>query len=205
MSTLAPDLHAAAQAATDLPTQWLLARASGILAYVMLTLAVVAGLTLRTRLFGRAVSPALVTAVHRTLSSVGLSAVVAHALLIGLDSEVDVPLVSLVVPGLSGYRPLATGLGVVALELWLLIQVSFRLRRRIGVKRWRALHMATFPTWGLAAAHGVFAGTDSSVPWMQHAYAWSIAAVLFLVVIRIGSRAAPRVPRPTPPARSSAT
>ena len=186
---------------TDLPTQWLLARSSGILAYVVLTLAVVAGLTLRTRLLGRAVSPAIVTAVHRTLSFAGLAAVVVHAGLIGLDHEVDVPLVSLVVPGLSGYRPLATGLGVVAMELWILIHVSFRLRRRIGVKRWRALHVATFPTWAIAAAHGIFAGTDSGTAWMQQLYAWSIALVLFLVVIRAGSRQPARPARPAPAAR----
>lgn len=192
----------AAAAASELPTQWLLARASGILAYLLLTLAVVAGLTLRTRLLGRAVSPAIVTATHRTLSLVGLSAVFVHALLIGLDSQVDVPLVSLLVPGLAGYRPLATSLGVVAMELWLLIHLSFRLRRRIGVGRWRALHMATFPTWGIAAAHGVFAGTDSSQGWMQQLYAVSIATVLFLVVIRTGSRAAARTP-PARPARST--
>ena len=96
-------------------------------------------------------------------------------------------------------QAIATSLGVVAMELWLLIHVSFRLRRRIGVKRWRALHMATFPTWAIAAGHGVLAGTDSSVAWMQQAYAVSIAAVLFLVVIRVGSRAPARVPRPVTP------
>jgi sulfoxide reductase heme-binding subunit YedZ len=212
MMDASPPVLAAAQAASELPTQWLLARSSGIVAYLLLTLAVVAGLTLRTRLLGRTVPPAIVTAVHRTLSLVGLSAVVLHAVLIGLDHEVDVPLVALLVPGLSGYRPLATALGVVAMELWLLIHLSFRMRRRIGVKRWRALHMATFPTWGIAAAHGVLAGTDSSVDWMQHLYAWSIAAVVFLVVIRGGSRAAARAPRPpattptpspTPPATTT--
>jgi len=197
-------LHAAAAAANELPTQWLLARSSGLVAYSLLTLAVIAGLTLRTRLLGRAVSPGIVTAVHRTLSLVGLGALALHVALIALDSQVDVPLVSVLVPGMSGYRPLATSLGVVAMELWLIIHLSFRLRRHIGVKRWRSLHMATFPTWGLAAAHGIFAGTDSSVGWTQQLYAWSIALVLFLVVIRGGSRAAARprrvdaAPSPTP-------
>ena len=191
---------------SDLPAQWLLARSSGIVAYVVLTLAVVAGLTLRTRLLGRTVSPAVVTLVHRTLSTAGLTAVVLHALLLGLDHEVDVPLVSLVVPGLAGYRTLATSLGVVAMELWLLIHVSFRLRRRIGVQRWRALHMATFPTWAIAAAHGVLAGTDSGEPWLQQLYAWSIAAVVFLVAIRTGSRAAARpAPPPSVPSTPATT
>lgn len=188
---------AAASTAADLPTQWLLARSSGLLAYVLLTLAVIAGLTLRTRLLGRTVKPVVITAIHRTLSLVGLASVALHAVLIGLDSKVDVPLVSLLVPGMAGYRPLATSLGVVAMELWLLIHLSFRLRGRIGMQRWRALHIATFPTWGIAAAHGIFAGTDSVAPWTQQLYAGSIALVLFLFVIRAGSRPAQRA-RPAP-------
>jgi predicted ferric reductase len=192
-------------AATELPTQWLLARASGLLAYVLLTLAVIAGLTLRSRLLGRTVPPAIVTAVHQTLSLVGLLAVAIHASLIVLDTKVDVPLLALVVPGLSDYRTFATSLGVVALELWLVIHFSFRLRRRVGMKRWRMLHMATFPTWALAAAHGVLAGTDTSLPWAQDLYAGSIGFVAFLLVLRVGSRNSSRPARPAPVAATATT
>lgn len=195
-------IHAAATAAEGLPNQWLLARASGILAYLLLTLAVVAGLTLRTRLLGRLVPPARVTATHQSLSLIGLVAVAIHGLLIALDAQVDVPLVALLVPGTAGYRPLATSLGVVAAELWVLIHFSFRLRRRLGMRRWRALHMTTFPTWMLAAAHGVFAGTDTSVGWTQQLYLGSIGLVAFLVVIRAGSRMPTRPVRSTPPPRT---
>jgi len=190
-------------AATELPTQWLLARASGLLAYTMLTLTVVAGLTLRARLLGRVVSPKIVTAIHRTLSFVGFGALALHAMLLVLDTSVDVPLVAVFIPGLAGYRTLATSLGVVAAELWLLIHLSFRLRRRIGVARWRALHMLSFPTWGLAALHGIFAGSDSGQPWVQQMYVVSIVTVLFLVVVRSGSRAARRPGRAASPASST--
>ena len=97
-------------ATTELPTGWLLARSSGLLAYVLLTLTVVAGLTLRTRLLGRTVPPAIVTAVHRTLSVAGLSALALHVVLLAVDSEVDVPLVSLVVPGLAAMILLFSGM-----------------------------------------------------------------------------------------------
>lgn len=185
----------------DLPTMWLLARSSGLIAYALLTLAVVAGLTLRTRLFGRAVSPALITAVHRTLSTVGLVSVAVHAMLIALDAKVDVPLLALFVPGLSGYRMLATSLGVIALELWVIIHVSFRLRRYIGVKRWRSLHYATFGAWGLAALHGIFAGTDSGVTWVSNLYAASIGLVVLLLVFRstTGARTAAKTRRAPAP------
>jgi predicted ferric reductase len=192
-----PTVHLLASSAGDQPTQWLLARASGLLAYLAITFAVVAGLTLKGRLLGTVLRPPVILAIHRTTSIVGLGAVALHAVLIALDGAVDVPLLAVAVPGLSGYRPLATGLGVVAAELWLLIHLSFRMRAQIGARRWRALHVATFPTWAIAALHGITAGTDSVLPWAQQLYVWSIALVLLLVAVRATGTQRPA--RPTPP------
>jgi predicted ferric reductase len=191
------DLVLIAAASEELPTQWLLARASGLLAYLALTATVVAGLTLRGRFLGRTVPPVLVTAIHRTLSVVGIGALALHGLLIVLDGQVDVPLVALLVPGTSEYRPVATGLGVIAAELWLLVHLSFRLRGRIGVARWRALHMLALPAWLLAATHGILSGSDSAQPWTQQLYAWSIGLVVLLFAIRIASHLPARTQPPT--------
>ena len=68
---------------------------------------------------------------------------------------------ALVVPGLTGYRPLATALGVVAAELMILIYASFSLRKRLGARNWRRLHWATYGVFVLATVHGLAAGTDS--------------------------------------------
>jgi sulfoxide reductase heme-binding subunit YedZ len=186
----------------DVETTWLLARSSGMLAYLLLTLGVVAGLTLSTRMFGRAIPPAVITGVHRTLSTLGLGALALHVGMLVLDTKVDIPLVSLVVPGLTEYRPIATGLGVVALELWVLIQLSFPLRRHIGVRTWRRMHYATFGLWALAAMHGIAAGTDSGTPWARWLYVVSISLVVGLLGWRIVAARFPeprtRTPRPAP-------
>ncbi|MCZ4495501.1 MAG: Ferric reductase like transrane component, partial [Thermoleophilia bacterium] len=64
---------------------------------------------------------------------------------------------------------------------------------------WRALHFMTFPTWLLAAGHGVLAGTDSAQPWMRALYLGSIGIVAGLVLVRAGSVPARRPPpKPTP-------
>ena len=55
------------------PTFWLLARASGITAYVMLTLSVLAGLVLKSRPFS-SLRPAAVTDLHRALAMLGRGA-----------------------------------------------------------------------------------------------------------------------------------
>ena len=53
-------------------------------------------------------------------------AVALHGAFLALDASVPIPVLALLVPGTSPYRPLWVGLGVVARELMLLIHLSFR-------------------------------------------------------------------------------
>jgi DMSO/TMAO reductase YedYZ heme-binding membrane subunit len=154
-----------------------LARASGLLAYVLLTSSVLAGIVLKARPFVR-LKPALTADVHRFLALLGLAAIAAHGTALVLDQTVRIPLVALVVPGLVPYRPLWSALGVLAFELMTLVYVSFSLRRHIGVKAWRSLHWLTYAVFGLATAHGLAAGTDTGRPWALALYAAAIGAVL---------------------------
>jgi sulfoxide reductase heme-binding subunit YedZ len=175
------------------PSFWILARASGLTAYVLLTLSVLAGLVLKSRPFGRAVRAAAVTDVHRFLALLALGAVAIHALALVLDSTVKVGLGALLVPGLASYRPLATGLGVAALELAALVVISFPLRRKIGMRAWRRLHWATYGVFAAATAHGLAAGTDTTRPWAFALYVGAVGAVAFATAWR----ALTVPPRPT--------
>jgi sulfoxide reductase heme-binding subunit YedZ len=165
------------------PTFWLIARASGLLAYALISATIVAGLVLRSRPL-KALRPAAVTDVHRFLSLLGLLAVALHGFALLLDSTVDVSPQALVVPGLVPYRPLWTGIGVVAAELMLLVHLSFRFRKRIGVRNWRRLHWATYSVFGGATAHGLMSGTDSRRPWAVAAYIVVMATVVGLTAWR---------------------
>ncbi len=110
---------------------------------------------------------------------------VLHAALLVADAHIDIPLLAAFVPGLSGHAPVATSVGVIATELWVVVHLSFSLRSRIGVKRWRALHKVVFLIWGLAAMHGIFAGSDSQIWWVQQMYALSIGVVGALIAFRV--------------------
>jgi DMSO/TMAO reductase YedYZ heme-binding membrane subunit len=173
------------------PTFWLLARATGLTAYALLTTSVLAGLTVKSRPLGTRVKAAVVTDLHRFLSLLGLGAVALHGLVLTLDSTVRMPFVALLVPGLSPYRPLATGIGVLAAELMLVIYASFSLRRRIGVRNWRRLHYLTFGVFGAATVHGLAAGTDR---WALPLYAGSIAAVIGLTAWRVLTKGGTNAP-----------
>jgi sulfoxide reductase heme-binding subunit YedZ len=164
------------------PTFWLLARASGLTAYALLTSSVIAGLTVKAKPFGRRIKAAVAVDVHRFLALLALGAVAVHGLVLTLDRTVKMPLAGLFVPGLSPYRPVAVGIGGIAAELMVLIYVSFPLRRGIGVANWRRLHYLTFAVFVAATVHGLAAGSDR---WAFALYAGAVAAVAGLTVWRL--------------------
>lgn len=170
------------------PTFWLLARSSGLTAYVLLTLSVLAGLVVKSRPFGRALKTAAVVDVHRFLALLGLGMLALHGIALVLDQTVHMPLAALVVPFLSSYRPTAVAFGVLAAELAALITVSFSLRRWIGTRAWRRLHWATYLVFIMGTVHGLTAGTDTSRPWAMSLYLGAVGAVAFATAWRALSR-----------------
>ena len=180
------------------PTFWLLARASGLTAYGLLTASVLAGLVLKARPFGRGLRPAAVTDVHRFLALLGLGMLALHGGTLLLDRTLRMPLAGLLVPGASPYRPAAVAVGVVGAELMALIYASFLVRRRIGARNWRRLHWATYLVFLLATVHGVASGTDSAQPWARDLYLGAVGAVAFATAWRA-------LGRPTRPAPERST
>lgn len=174
------------------PSFWLVARASGFTAYLLLTASGLAGLVLKSRPFGRAVKAASVLELHRFIALLALGAVALHGAALAADRTLRMPLAGLLVPGASPYRPLAVTGGVVSAELMLLVVVSFPLRRHIGQRAWRRLHWATYAVFALATAHGLLAGSDSNQPWARDVYLGALGALVFATAWR----ALYRPPRP---------
>ena len=166
------------------PTFWLLARSSGLTAYVLLTLSILAGLAVKSRPFS-SLKPAAVTDLHRVLALLGLGALAGHGVFLVLDTTVRITPAALLIPGLIPYRPLATSLGVLAAELMVVVYVSFSQRKRIGARNWRRLHRATYGIFAAATAHGLSAGTDSTRPWALAVYAGAVGAVALAATWRV--------------------
>lgn len=169
------------------PTFWLLARAAGLTAYALLTLSVLAGLVLKSRPTRR-LRAASVTELHRTLAVTSLGALALHGAALVADSTVKVTPAALLLPGLVSYRPAAVAAGVVGGWLLALVTVSFRLRKRIGMRAWRRLHWATYALFVLATVHGLAAGTDAARPWAIDLYLGAVTAVAFATAWRVLTR-----------------
>jgi predicted ferric reductase len=67
----------------------------------------------------------------------------------------------------------------------LIVTLSFYVRSRIGQKTWRSLHYVSFITYLVALLHGITAGSDASLLWVQQYYWISGGTLLFLLCYRI--------------------
>lgn len=173
------------------PTQyvwWLTSRAAGVTAFALASVAVIAGLMMAGRIAARPGRGRVLLAVHEHAAVGTLVAVAVHGLALLGDRWLNPGLGGLLAPFTMDYRPVATGLGVLAGYGMALLGLTFYLRRRIGVRLWRRAHRLTIVFWGLAAAHTITAGSDVTTPWMRGILGATIAPVVVLFAARLIGR-----------------
>lgn len=164
---------------------WLLSRSTGLLAYVTLSVDVIVGLLVSTRLADGFVSRGQLVDLHGWLSPLALALVLGHGGVLLADDHVRFDVVDLFVPFASSRWPLAVGLGVLAGYLVLVVYLSFGLRKRIGTAMWRRLHYLSFVAFVLVTVHAIAAGTDRANAWFASIYVAILLVVASLVVARI--------------------
>ena len=180
---------------TSSPAIWYAARASGVAAYVVLSIVVSLGLTLGGKAQNRRWPRFSVEEVHRFGGLLVGSLIGIHVLTIAADSFLPFSLTQLLVPFTSTYRPLWTGLGIAAAELLLALAITNHYRRRLPYRFWRLAHYLNFAVWTLASIHGLMSGTDRGAAWLAVLYGLSVAVVLMLLLWRFGGHVlrSPRV------------
>ncbi len=171
------------------PAIWYAARASGVAAYVVLSIVVSLGLTLGKKAQSPRWPRFSIEEVHRFGGLLVGSLVGIHVLAIAIDSFLPFSLIQLLVPFTASYRPLWTGLGIAAAELLVALAITNHYRRRLPYRFWRRAHYLNFAVWGFASLHGLLGGTDRGAPWLAILYGLSVATVLMLLLWRFGGRA----------------
>jgi sulfoxide reductase heme-binding subunit YedZ len=164
---------------------WYAARAGGMLAFVLLTASVVAGLMLSSRDRLQHWPRFALEDVHRFLGLLAGSFIVLHGGALLLDSYLPFTLGSLLIPGTAPYRPLWVALGIVGAELLVALAIANHYRKELGHTFWRRAHYLNFAVWTLALVHGLGAGTDTTTPWAVTIYVVSASLVVGLTVRRV--------------------
>jgi sulfoxide reductase heme-binding subunit YedZ len=165
---------------------WLASRASGLVALALISLSVGIGLAMAGKTVrGKPALSRMLMAVHEHAALAGLVAIAVHGITLLGDKWLHPGPVGIAVPFAMEYEPFFTGLGIVGGYLAAALGLSFYLRKRIGVRRWRSLHRATLLVYVLSVAHTAGAGTDASTPWLQALLVLTGAPILFLTVVRM--------------------
>jgi sulfoxide reductase heme-binding subunit YedZ len=164
---------------------WLASRALGIVALVLLAISVALGLAMSGRLARRPGLPAKLKRLHEASTLVALGLIVAHAGVLLADGWLRPGIAGITLPFQLGYRPMWTGIGIIAGWLALILGLSFYVRKWIGTKTWRWLHRWTLAVYVLALGHAVGAGTDGRSTWMLAILTLLTAPIVFALAFRM--------------------
>jgi len=145
---------------------WLASRSAGIVALIAVSASVLLGLLMANGLPRRKGMKAKLLSLHEGAAIAGLFAIAVHGVTLLGSRFVHADVTNIAIPFTLSYRPLFTGIGVLAGYLAALLGLSFYARRRIGAKLWRRLHRWTVAVWALSVVHTLGAGTDARAPWM---------------------------------------
>lgn len=123
----------------------------------------------------------MTAAVHRSLSLLSVVFLGLHVVTALIDPYAVVHVTSVVVPFVGSGNPLWVGLGTVSLDL---VGTSL-LRRRIGVRLWRAIHWLAYLSWPTAFAHTLGMGSDVGQGWFVLLFGLCLGANALSVAWRL--------------------
>jgi methionine sulfoxide reductase heme-binding subunit len=166
---------------------WITSRAAGGAALLLASASVAVGLMMSSR--RQASNKRDLRAIHEALSLTTLAMVALHGVALLGDAFLAPGLTGIAIPFVGAYRPLWTGVGIIAGYGLAALGVSYYFRDRIGAARWRRAHRLTALFWLLAIGHTIGAGSDAAQLWFLILGGAFVVPALLLLVLRWLGRA----------------
>lgn len=161
---------------------WITSRAAGITALVLSGASIGVGLTMGGKLIkGRGPDQ---RSIHETLSLAAIVAIAVHGLSLLGDQFLHPTVLDVILPFVYSYQTVATSLGIVAGWAIILLGLSYYLRKRIGINRWKAIHRLTILAWLAGLLHALIEGTDAGQLWFLALVGITAAPPLAALAVR---------------------
>jgi sulfoxide reductase heme-binding subunit YedZ len=157
---------------------WYLTRGTGLVAMVLVTLSVLAGIAASLRAGGTRMPRFVVSGLHRNLSLLTVAFIVVHVVTTVLDAYAPITYLDAVLPFASPYRPIWLGLGALAFDIILALVITSMVRVRIGLKTWRFIHWFAYACFPITVVHALGTGSDATQRWMLGVVAACVATVV---------------------------
>ena len=167
---------------------WITSRAAGGAAMLLASASVAVGLMMSSK--RKSANKRDLRAIHEALSLITLAMVALHGLSLLGDSFFHPGLSGIAIPFVGSYRPIWTGIGIIAGYGLAVLGLTYYLRDRIGAARWRRVHRLTAVFWLAAIVHTIGAGSDSAQIWFLAVSGAVVIPAALLLALRWLGRAA---------------
>lgn len=172
---------------------WFLTRSSSLIAWALMSISVIWGILLSTRIFRKFDNPGWLQDLHRFVSTLSYVFVGLHLFSLYMDSWIQFEVIDFLIPFRSQYvrsdvavlAGLPTALGVFALYLMSLILVTSWLMRRIPRKFWKFIHLQSYLTILFVSLHAGWTGSDTNSELYKYFSMFLIGITTLAVLIRI--------------------
>jgi sulfoxide reductase heme-binding subunit YedZ len=174
------------------PVLWYVDRGSGLAALMLLTTSVVLGVVSVMRVYSPRWPRFAIALLHRNLALLALTFGAVHVVTAVVDSFVPISVSDAVIPFAASYKPLWLALGTIGADLMLAVLITTAIRRRIGYRAWRSVHLLSYGCWGASMVHAIAMGSDA------RSAVWGVTIVAACIGAGAGAfvqRTAPAHPR----------
>jgi sulfoxide reductase heme-binding subunit YedZ len=169
---------------------WITSRAAGGAALLLSSASIVFGLLVSSS--RRNPNRRDLRTLHEALSLAALAMIGLHGVALLGDSYLNPGVAGIAIPFTGAYRPLWTGIGILAGYGLAGLGLSYYFRKRKGASRWKRLHRLTALFWVAAIVHTLGAGSDATQAWFLILLgALTLPAVALLALRWLGRAASP--------------
>jgi ferredoxin-NADP reductase len=170
---------------------WYVTRSSAILAWILMTLAVVWGIVLSTRIFRKVDNPSWLQDLHRYFGGLSLVMIGVHIVSLMLDGWLHFTPLQALVPFQASYRTIPVALGIGAFYLLVIVYGSSLFRNRLPPRFWKFLHYFNYGAVVLIGFHAGLTGTDVGQWWYFAVSVAILCLTAMAVIVRIVMAQAP--------------
>ncbi|MEY3407685.1 MAG: hypothetical protein RL038_746 [Actinomycetota bacterium] len=148
---------------------WFLTRSSALISWFLLSVTVIWGILLSTRVFRSFDNPAWLRELHKFISTLGYVFAGIHLFSLYMDTWIQFSITDFLIPFQSQYvrsdvaslGNMPTALGVISIYLMTIIIVTSWLMRRIPRKLWKFIHMQSYLLILAVSLHAGWTGSDT--------------------------------------------
>ena len=155
---------------------------AGFTAYALMVGTIVWGVFTATGVVRRNIRRETLHGGHMTMAVAALAFVIVHGVANVLRPAADLTIWNAVIPSFRANATVAVG--VLSAEFAIVTSASVWFQRRIGYRTWQLVHRLGYPTYGLAVAHMIMAGSDVRRPLIAIIFAVTVAIAAVLTAFR---------------------